>query len=114
GRFGVLLRHTFDPYASSTPWIAVGTGFEWGNVSFDATGTGGTQSLLDYTGWEMVRLMGGVDLRTSPVFGFGLYGGVSFGRYSSLDLHDGFGSQSVAGERTHTTVEAGLRFTLFP
>lgn len=108
GRFGVLLRHTFDPYAHSTPWIAVGTGWEWGNVTADS----GNQELFNYSGWEMLRLMGGVDLRTNPVFGVGLYGGVSFGRYSSY--HNALGDVSIGNERTHTTVEAGLRFTLFP
>jgi hypothetical protein len=111
GRFGVLLRHTFDPYASSTPWIAVGTGWEWSEATLDY-GSGGTEQLFSYHGWEMLRLMAGVDLRTSPVFGVGLYGGVSFGRYS--DYHDAIGSVDIAGNRTHTTVEAGLRFTLFP
>ncbi len=111
GRFGVLLRHTFTPYASSTPWIAVGTGWEWGNVSLDSPGSA-SQELFSYQGWEMLRLMGGVDLRTSPVFGFGLYAGVSFGRYSSY--HDALGDVSIGGERNHATVEAGLRFTLFP
>ncbi len=108
GRFGVLLRHAFTPYASSTPWIAIGTGYEWSNATLDAT----NQELFNYSGWEMVRLMGGVDLRTSQVFGVGLYAGVSLGRYSSY--HDSLGDVSIGGERTHTTVEAGLRFTLFP
>ncbi len=108
GRFGVLLRHTFEPYASSTPWIGIGTGYEWSNATLDAT----NQELFNYSGWEMLRLMGGVDLRTSPVFGVGLYAGVSFGRYSSY--HDAAGDVSISPERNHTTIEAGLRFTLFP
>jgi hypothetical protein len=112
GRFGILMRHTFQPYASSTPWLGIGTGFEWGNLSVDYD-YGGNEEIFSYEGWEMVRLMGGVDLRANPVFGFGLYAGVSFGRYTSYD-EPAYGSYDIDGERTHTTVEAGLRFTLFP
>jgi hypothetical protein len=111
GRFGPMLRFTFDPYASSTPWIAIGTGWEWASVNFTDSG----QEYFSYHGWEMLRLMGGVDLRTSPVFGIGLYGGVSFGRYSEYAQPAVDGARyGIADERTHTTVEAGLRFTLFP
>jgi hypothetical protein len=56
--------------------------------------------------------MAGLDLRTNPVFGFGLYGGVGFGRYSRLDV---FGvDQNLSHEPIHTTAEVGIRFTLFP
>ncbi len=108
GRFGVLLRHTFEPYGTSTPWIAAGTGYEWANATLDAT----NEQLFSYSGWEMLRLMGGLDLRTSPVFGVGLYAGVSFGRYTHYE--DALGPVSSFDQRTHTTVEAGVRFTLFP
>jgi hypothetical protein len=37
---------------------------------------------------------------------------VSFGRY--FDYHDALGPVNIGVERTHTTIEAGLRFTLFP
>jgi hypothetical protein len=113
GRFGVLLRHTFQPYASSTPWLAIGTGYEWADISAD-TYDYGSESILNYHGWEMLRLMAGVDLRTSPVFGVGLYGGWSFGRYTHADYHDGLGDLSIPSQATHWTIEAGLRFTLFP
>jgi hypothetical protein len=113
GRFGLLLRHTFDPAAHSTPWIAVGTGWEFGDVSLDSSDYGGSgQELFSYTGWEALRLMAGVDLRSSPAFGFGLYGGVSFGLYSRYE--DAYGEVALSGQPVHTTVEAGIRFILFP
>ena len=112
GRVGPLLRYTFDPYASSTPWVAIGTGYEWVSTTLDYGGT--DQKYFSYDGWEILRLMGGVDLRTSPVFGLGLYAGVSFGRYSHYEEPGAGLSYGVGEERTHTTIEAGLRFTLFP
>ncbi|HEY6099274.1 MAG TPA: hypothetical protein VIW03_07575, partial [Anaeromyxobacter sp.] len=113
GRVGVLLRHTFQPRAYSTPWISLGTGYEWGDVTLQGDGYGGpNQEYFSYRGWEIARLMMGVDLRTNPVFGFGLYGGVAFGRYSKY--RDSLGDVSLDREPFHTTVQAGLRFTLFP
>jgi len=112
GRVGVLLRHTFQPRAYSTPWVSVGTGFEWGEVSIQPDGGGSSQEYFSYSGWEALRLMAGVDLRTNPVFGVGLYGGVGFGRYSRYK--DAAGEVHLGHEPFHTTVEAGLRFTLFP
>jgi hypothetical protein len=114
GSVGVLLRHTFQPRAHSTPWLSVGTGFQWGTVSLDDHVAGGPadDELFSYTGWEMLRLMAGVDLRSNAVFGVGLYGGLSVGRFNRF--HDELGSVRLDDDRFHTTMQAGLRFTLFP
>jgi hypothetical protein len=106
-KFGVLLRHTFSPAAHTTPWLAIGTGYAWGNVYADVG-----PNVITYTGWEIGRLMGGVDIRSSPVVGFGFYGGVSFTRYSHVE--DGSGSFSISSPTVHTMFEAGIRLTLFP
>lgn len=112
-RVGLLLRHAFAPRASSTPWVAVGTGFEFGSVSIDhMDGSASSEDLFSYSGWESLRLMGGVDLRSNPVFGVGLYGGIAFGRYDEYER--GLVERDVGSERYHTTVQAGVRFTLFP
>lgn len=111
-RVGLLLRHTFNPRAHSTPWIAVGTGVDVGSVSLDDDHGGGSEELFDYSGWEMLRLMAGVDLRSNPVFGIGFYGGVAFGQYSRVG--DALGEADLPGDPFHTTLQAGIRFTLFP
>jgi hypothetical protein len=111
GHVGVLLRHTFRPRDYSTPWLAIGTGYEWGEATLHDGGGGSTQ-YFRYTGWEIARLMAGVDLRTNPIFGVGLYGGVSLGRYSRYT--DASVDANLGGGALHTMVEGGLRFTLFP
>ena len=68
--------------------------------------------LFSYRGWEVLRLMGGIDLRSSPSLGVGFYGGVAFGRYDRVE--DSTGDFDIDGEQFHTTAMAGLRFTLFP
>ncbi len=105
-RVGILLRHTFRPAAPATPWLAVGTGYEVGSVS-----SGGFEQFR-YSGWEILRLVAGYDFRSNQVFGVGLYAGLAFGRYSHYE--DLLGSPSVTSETIHTTIEGGLRFTLFP
>ncbi len=110
-RFGILLRHTFMPYAPSTPWVAIGTGFEVGTITTDGH-MGGSNDYFSYSGWEALRLMAGLDLRTTPFLGFGVYGAVSFGRYSRYE--DAAGSLDLGRQPFHTTAEAGLRMTLFP
>jgi hypothetical protein len=109
GRFGVLLRATFQPAAPATPWVSLGTGVESSTVAVD----GGTSEDLTYSGWEMLRLQGGVDFRSAGVVGVGLYAGVRLGRYGRVE--DVNGSVQLGSDRaTHTTIEGGVRFTLFP
>jgi hypothetical protein len=110
GRFGLLLRHTFEPFSRTTPWLSAGTGFEFGDVSIDDTG--GDDDVLSYRGWEALRLMAGVDFRSNRALGVGLYAGVSFGRYTRVE--DQLESVDLGRQPFHTAVHAGLRFTLFP
>lgn len=111
-RVGIMLRHTFQPYAHTSPWISIGTGYAHGSVDWSADGYG-SQNVLEYSGWEMARLMAGVDVRSNQVIGFGFYAGVGFTRFS--DYRDAnVGSVSLPSETTHTMVEAGVRLTLFP
>jgi hypothetical protein len=107
-RFGVLVRHTFAPAASTTPWISLGTGFEYGEVERDFDGSDFT-----YSGWQIARLQTGVDFRSNGVTGIGFYAGVALGRY--LEYQDALVDDELGGrEEFHGTVEFGIRFTLFP
>jgi hypothetical protein len=108
-RFGLLVRYTFAPAARMTPWVSAGTGLEWAKITADDYYD---DEQFSYRGWEVLRLMGGIDLRSSPFFGVGFYGGVTFGRYDRGS--DSLGDFDIDRERFHTTVKAGLRFTLFP
>jgi len=109
-RVGILLRHTFDPAARVTPWIGVGTGFASGHVT--TSSGGGYDTVAKYSGWEMLRLQGGIDVRSSPVLGVGFYGGVSFTRFDEFE--NSVATLSLGDKTTHTMVEAGIRMTLFP
>lgn len=110
-RVGILLRHTFNPSAHTTPWISIGTGFAHGSVDWSADGYG-SSNVLEYSGWEMLRLNAGVDVRSNRVIGFGFYGGVAFTRFD--ERSDAGGTQSFSDPTTNTMVQAGIRLTLFP
>jgi hypothetical protein len=109
GRIGVLLRATFQPSDPVTPWVSIGTGYESSTVSVE----GGSSDDLTYSGWEIARLQGGVDFRSGRVIGVGLYAGARLGRFSKVE--DSTAHVRLGPDRElHTTVEGGVRFTLFP
>lgn len=111
-RVGILLRHTFSPYAHTTPWISLGTGYAHGSVDW-SSGPYNSQNVLEYSGWEIARLMAGVDVRSNQVLGFGFYGGVGFTRFT--DYRDAqVGSVGLSNPTVNTMLEAGIRLTLFP
>jgi hypothetical protein len=110
-RIGLLLRHTFQPAAPVTPWLAIGTGFASGTVDASYPGFA-NERVLRYSGWEIARLVGGVDFRSNQIFGVGFYAGVGFTRYTDFD--NSVASISLPSRSTHTTFEAGLRLTLLP
>jgi hypothetical protein len=111
-RTGVLLRHTFSPAAHVTPWFALGTGYAQGKVRSYGNAYTASSDVLTYSGWEMARLMGGFDVRSSQTFGVGFYAGISFTRYTRFD--NTAGSLSLPSTSVHPMYEAGIRFTLFP
>ena len=112
-RFGGLLRHTWDPAGRTSPWIAFGAGWAQTGVTYTRAGSHSSSDYLKYTGWEPFRFMFGVDLRSNPVIGFGLYGGVSWATFSHYE-DVVVGSYSIGDQRFHAMYEGGIRLTLFP
>jgi hypothetical protein len=109
-KFGLLLRHTWGATAPVGKWLAVGTGFAAASVTTDEDDG---REVVTYTGQEILRLMGGVDVRSNPVFGVGFYGGVSVTTYTRVD-GEGFPEHSIDDRDFQPLFEAGVRFTLFP
>ncbi|HUL61330.1 MAG TPA: hypothetical protein VLU43_18780 [Anaeromyxobacteraceae bacterium] len=110
GRFGVLIRHTWDPLESTAKWISLGTGWEVGGVTVDHR-DGRSSDLFTYSGREYVRFGAGVDFRSNQVIGLGLYGSIAVGEY---DQYKDPSATIPLDRRTHTTGQVGLRLTLFP
>jgi hypothetical protein len=110
GRIGFLLRHTWEPASTAAKWVTLGTGWEFGSVSAD-NGMNSNEEVFTYKGREYLRLGAGVDFRQNPVLGVGLYGSVAFGEYDRIETPTA--NSSVQGD-LHTTVQVGVRLTLFP
>jgi hypothetical protein len=110
GRFGFLLRHTWDYAAPTSKWLSLGTGWEVASVTRDDTTD---TEVFTYTGREYIRLGGGIDFRSNAVLGVGLYGSVSWGEYDDIEDRRVGAPQNLPGA-THITTQVGLRLTLFP
>lgn len=108
-RLGLMARYVFTPLARQTGWIGVG-------VSTDVlTAAAGDSNLATpaYGGFEPLRLSVGYDLRGSSQVGLGLFATAAFGRYTDVD--DGGGSyEPIASKTSHTWIQGGVRFILFP
>lgn len=113
GRFGFLLRHTWNHSQPTSQWLSLGTGWEFGSVTTDDTFDA---DLYTYTGREYLRLGGGIDFRSNAVLGVGFYGSVSWGEYDDVDynLDRVVPPTTRLGDALHSTVQVGLRLTLFP
>jgi len=111
GRYGFLVRHTWEPLSTRPKWLSLGTGWEFGGVGIEHRRGNDDSYLFRYRGREYVRLGAGIDFRSNAVLGFGLYGTVSVGEYDELETPTT--NVSVEGD-THTTAQLGVRLTLFP
>jgi len=103
--FALQARYTFAPYAPATPWIALGVGAE-------ATGLGGSGSddQLIYSGSQFPRLSAGYDFRGAYGSGWGFFGTVAFGRYSTVQVRSV--DYDLGDRSTHGWVMVGVRAIL--
>ena len=92
-------------------WWAVGTGFAYADVSTPETDTAGSQTILRYWGWEMVRLTGGVELAVSQTMRLGAFAGIGFIRYSRYG--DAGGELALPATSVHSAAELGLRLSFW-
>jgi hypothetical protein len=117
GRFGFLIRHTWAPLSLRPTWISLGTGWEFAGVAVenhDGSGNshGGDSALYSYRGREYFRLGAGVDFRSNRVVALGLYGSYAVGEYDEFEAPNA--APVSLEQRSHQTVQVGLRLTLFP
>ncbi len=99
-RLGAQGTYTFDPSGQAVPWVGVGLGYEWTDVS----GGGDTFTLK---GWEFLSLQGGADFAVSPQLAVGPFLGVSFGQYGEAEA--GGQTGSIPHTATHEWFQVGVR-----
>lgn len=98
-RLGVTAVYRFDP-SSFTPWMGLGTGYEWLSVD---------RGVPVHAGGLELSLQAGGDFRVSSGFGLGPYLCFSVGQFS--DVTTGGNPQSLTDKTTHGWVQVGVKGT---
>ena len=98
-RLGATAIYRFDP-GTFTPWLGIGTGYEWLNVDRGAPVRAG--------GLEL-SLQAGGDFHLSPEVGFGPYLCFSVGQFSTVTV--GGIPQTGVDKTSHGWVQVGVKGT---
>jgi len=108
-RLGVEGVYNIHLDGALTPWIGVGTGYEWVTLSGSA---GGRTASIAARGFELVTFQGGGDYRISPAFALGPFVSVSLADYA-VETAVAPGVQAVnpniADKRLHEWLQLGVR-----
>lgn len=97
-RLGVTAVYRFDE-SSFTPWMGLGTGYEWLNVDWGAP---------VHAGGLELSLQAGGDFRVTSGLGLGPYLCFSVGQFSEVTAGT---PQTVADKTTHGWVQVGVKGT---
>ena len=113
-RLGIEAVYGFMPEGGMNPWISVGTGWEWTQLSASA---GGISESVTFSGWEYFNVQVGADFALSKMFALGPYVGYFGGTYtnvSSSGAASGFIDGSIPSEvrAFHGWFQFGVKGTL--
>jgi hypothetical protein len=110
-RAGLMGQYAFAPYSALSPWIGYGFGFTATVANGDDRGFSFSYS---YAGFDLARLMAGVDIRPSGRVGIGFYADYSVGVYrayhwdeNDVTVDDG----SIRDSRVHHWFSFGPRIS---
>jgi hypothetical protein len=112
GSVGGQLRYTFTPLAPTTTWVAVGSAWEFSEVS--SSSRSNDARLVKYSGWQYLRLSGGWEPRGMHLYrsAFGVFGVVTLARYDTAE--DAAGTHHLSPTSTHASFQLGARFIYGP
>jgi len=106
---GVAMHYHFQPADKFDPWVGIGLGYEWANLS---ASQGNASAGLQVSGVQFLNLQVGGDFKTSSNVGFGPYAALSLGEYSNCGVSYGGGSLgdcSIHNQTLHEWVSLGVR-----
>jgi hypothetical protein len=113
-RLGFEVLWHLAPDRPVDPWVGLGVGYEWLNLSIGGTGGAITGSVR---GFEWVNLQLGIDFLLGRNFRLGPFVRSRVGQYDtgSLGLINNQGGQAsstgdIASKAVHTWIDVGLRF----
>jgi hypothetical protein len=108
-RVGAEAVYGFLPDSTFSPWVSLGSGWEWLNQTVVENGRTHANGL---NGWEWFNVQVGADWNLSKMFAAGPYVGFFGGQYSSTT--DLTGSQPIASanRQFHGWLQLGLKGTV--
>lgn len=108
-RLGIEGIYNLHLAAPVTPWVGLGTGYEWLNFSASMAGQSGS---FNVRGFEFVTLHAGGDYRLAPNFALGGFVSFSLAQYSSASIElPGMPSTSMdlTDKKMHEWLQLGVR-----
>jgi hypothetical protein len=107
-RLGIEGIYNFNLDTALSPWVGVGTGYEWLNISLSS---GGQSASASTKGLEFLTLHGGADYHVSPQLALGPFVSFSLGEYSttSVDMGGNSTSADVTDKKLHEWLQLGVR-----
>ncbi len=105
---GQIIGH-LDVGSIAMPWVGLGVGYEWLNVSGRVGNISGSVS---DDGWEFATLQGGADIFVAPGFALGPFVSFSIARYghTSGSLGGGTTTSDIMNPAVHEWLQLGARF----
>ena len=117
-RVSVEAQYHPMPGQKLDPWIGFGVGYEWFTLSLNDTGAEGSTT---FSGFELAKLQGGLDVALTPYFRIGPFVSFSLSEFSDISIScsgpfNGCGAQqgSIASRSLHEWLLFGVRAALRP
>jgi hypothetical protein len=108
-RLGIQAIYNFNLDTALTPWVGLGTGYEWFPVGLTAGSQSGSSTVR---GFEFATVHAGGDFHVSPRFNLGPYASFSLAEYSSTSFDfPGFvgGYMPINDKSMHAWLQLGVR-----
>jgi hypothetical protein len=106
-RIGLNLHLHLAPGQSFDPWLGVGVGYEWFDVSVSA---GGASGGLTASGYEFANFQLGGDIAATPNCALGPFLSVSLGEYGNISTSGAYQTdQALVDKNLHAWIVFGVR-----
>jgi hypothetical protein len=107
-RAGAEVVYRLSSAAGLVPWVGAGVGYEWASFQLSSDGERLRRSM---SGFELLNLQVGGDVRAAPRLKAGPFVGVSFARFGSVK-GPGFSRDVSSSDKSfHSWVQLGVRGT---
>jgi len=106
-RFGIQFQYHPASGGKVDPWLGVGAGYEWLNISISGAGQDGATTAK---GFEFFNLQAGLDYKALPNVGVGPFVSFSLGQYGSTSNSGSVARISSGGDIPNPALHEWLTF----